>query len=37
MLKIICFSIFGIFYVGVCRYMSVKGMKFWEEIDEDDL
>jgi len=37
MLKIIFFTIFGIVYVGVCRYMSVKGMKFWEEIDEDDL
>jgi hypothetical protein len=36
MLEIIFFSLFGIVYVGVCGYMSAKGMKFWEEYDEKD-
>jgi hypothetical protein len=37
MLKIMFFTIFGIVYIGVCGYFSAKGMKFWEEYDEDDL
>ena len=36
MLKIICFCLIGIVYVGVCGYFSAKGMKFWEEYDEED-